>query len=211
MCTNTISFLVKASALTSLLGKITFTRMPACASPLMMWRQRRRDEDIMAQEVPGFQRTEIWTPAHHCSTHWRVFYHIKKMCCSLLLIPLFIWGKRSESINALSSYSPLRNAASLLQKSLRAEEMHYVFFFFCPLPDVKSSLLLLRTSPRIVALCDAFKGVRSLPESPVLSHFNGDLIITISVIRCARPSLKSLACLWCRRGNGGRATLLFNT
>lgn len=104
VCTNTISSPVKASALTSLLGNITFTRMPACASPLMMWRQRRRDEDIMAQEVPGFQRTEIWTPAHRCSAHWRVFfYHIKKMRCSLLLVPLFIRGKRSESINALSS------------------------------------------------------------------------------------------------------------
>lgn len=57
------------------------------------------------------------------------FYHIKKMRCSLLLVPLFIRGERSESISALSSYSPLRNAASLLQKSLRAEEMHYVFFF----------------------------------------------------------------------------------
>lgn len=124
-------------------------------------------------------------PQHIAAAHT---YHIKKMCCSLLLIPLFMWGKRSESINALSSYSPLRNAASLLQKSLRAEEMHYVFFFF-PLPDVKSSLLLLRTAPRIVALCDAFKGAQSLPESLVLSHFNSDLIITISVIAALASTL----------------------
>lgn len=89
-------FPAPASALTSLLCDITFTPMPVCVSPLMRRWPRRRDEDITAQEVPGLQRSQ--TPAvHRCCKR---FYHVAAMPCSLFLIPLLIWGNRSESINA---------------------------------------------------------------------------------------------------------------